>query len=62
LQKLADKIIAKIGHCNYRVFTESAPPTSPAVIDALRARCGDPSPLAREHVRWALQNHDKRVV
>ena len=25
LQKLADKIMTEVGHCNYRVFTDSAP-------------------------------------
>jgi epoxyqueuosine reductase len=31
--------------------------TSPAVIDALRARIGDSSELVGEHVRWALGRH-----
>ena len=31
-------------------------PRSDAVIDALRARQDDPSPLVREHVAWALRN------
>ena len=37
-------------------------PTSPEVIDALRGRCDDDSSLVREHVQWALQNHDKRAI
>jgi epoxyqueuosine reductase len=32
-------------------------PTEPAVIAALETRRGDPSPLVREHVRWALARH-----
>ncbi len=32
-------------------------PTSDAVITALQARRDDPSPLVREHVDWALQQH-----
>ena len=32
-------------------------PTSDAVIMALEARRHDPSPLLREHVQWALQQH-----
>ena len=30
---------------------------SPAVINALRSRRDDPSPLVREHVQWALDRH-----
>ena len=32
-------------------------PSSPAVIEALRRREDDASPLVREHVRWALEQH-----
>ncbi len=32
-------------------------PGSPEVIEALRARRDDPSPLVREHVEWALEQH-----
>ncbi|HVL36641.1 MAG TPA: tRNA epoxyqueuosine(34) reductase QueG [Burkholderiales bacterium] len=34
-------------------------PTSPAVIGALRARENDRSELVREHVRWALAQHER---
>jgi epoxyqueuosine reductase len=34
-------------------------PTSDAVIVALKGRRHDPSPLVREHVRWALQQHEQ---
>jgi epoxyqueuosine reductase len=33
-------------------------PRSPQVLAALRARRGDPSPLVREHVEWALSRHE----
>src|SRR3954462_11990865 len=33
-------------------------PSSPDVIDALRARADHPSALVREHVQWALSRHD----
>jgi len=32
------------------------------VLAALQGRCDDPSPLVREHVRWALQSHENRGV
>ena len=32
-------------------------PTSPEVVDALRARSAHPSALVREHVAWALARH-----
>ena len=35
-------------------------PSAPHVLDALRARAGDPSPLVREHVAWALERHARR--
>jgi epoxyqueuosine reductase len=33
-------------------------PTDATVVAALRARGDDPSPIVREHVRWALGRHD----
>jgi epoxyqueuosine reductase len=33
-------------------------PSSPGVVDALRQRAADPSPLVRQHVEWALGRHD----
>jgi epoxyqueuosine reductase len=63
--RLAGSPIRRIGYeqwlRNLAVGLGNAP-TSSAVIDALRARCDDPSSLVREHVQWALQNHDKREV
>ncbi len=32
-------------------------PTSPALLEALRSRARHPSPVVREHVRWALAQH-----
>src|SRR5688500_9243558 len=34
-------------------------PSSPQVIEALRARANHPSSLVREHVRWALARHER---
>lgn len=63
--KLAGSAIRRIGHeqwlRNLAVGLGNAP-TSVAVVAALRARIDDPSPLVREHVQWALQNHDKTCV
>jgi epoxyqueuosine reductase len=36
-------------------------PRDPAIVIALRARADDPSPLVREHVAWALAQHDERA-
>ena len=63
--RLAGSPIRRIGYeqwlRNLAVGLGNAP-TSPAVIDALRARRDDDSSLVREHVQWALQNHDKRAI
>jgi len=36
-------------------------PTSPAVIEALRARCEHESALVRDHVHWALDQHESQL-
>ena len=36
-------------------------PSSPEVVDALQKRKNHPSPLVREHVRWALERHGLAV-
>lgn len=58
--KLAGSPIRRIGYeqwlRNLAVGLGNAP-SSPAIIEALQARYDDPSPLVREHVRWALQQH-----
>jgi len=33
-------------------------PSSPAIVEALRSRAQHPSPLVREHVHWALAQHE----
>jgi len=33
-------------------------PGSPAIVEALRSRAQHPSPLVREHVHWALAQHE----
>ncbi len=63
LQKTAGSAIRRIGHVawlrNIAVALGNAP-TTPAVIAALESRRDDPSPLVREHVAWALHQHQKR--
>lgn len=34
-------------------------PTSEAIVEALQSRADDPSELVREHVQWALLQHDQ---
>ena len=61
--RLAGSPIRRIGHeqwlRNLAVGLGNAP-SSPAVLAALHGRRDDPSPLVREHVRWALQTHENR--
>ena len=61
--RLAGSPIRRIGHeqwlRNLAVGLGNAP-SFPAVLAALQARRDDPSPLVREHVRWALQTHENR--
>ncbi len=58
--RLAGSAIRRIGYerwlRNLAVGLGNAP-RSDAVVTALRARAGDPSPLVREHVAWALARH-----
>jgi epoxyqueuosine reductase len=58
---MAGSAIHRIGHerwsRNLAVGLGNAP-TSDALINALRARADDPSPLVREHVAWALTRHN----
>jgi epoxyqueuosine reductase len=62
--RLAGSAIRRIGHerwlRNLAVGLGNAP-SSPAVIAALQARAGHPSALVREHVAWALLQHEKMV-
>jgi epoxyqueuosine reductase len=62
--RLAGMPIRRIGYeqwlRNLAVGLGNAPST-PAVIAALRRRRDDPSPLVREHVQWALLQHNDVV-
>ena len=59
-QKMAGSAIFRIGYLqwlrNIAVGLGNAP-SSPAVINALKARENDSSELLQEHVKWALQQH-----
>jgi epoxyqueuosine reductase len=61
--RMAGSAIRRIGHerwlRNVAVALGNAP-SSPGVVAALRTRADDPSPLVREHVRWALGEHARR--
>jgi epoxyqueuosine reductase len=58
--RLEGSAIRRIGHArwlrNIAVALGNAP-TSPNVLQALRARADDPEPLVREHVAWAIGRH-----
>jgi epoxyqueuosine reductase len=62
LSKTEGSAIRRIGYeCwlrNIAVALGNAP-TSPAIIETLRARAHHPSELVREHVLWALQRHER---
>ena len=61
--RLAGSAIRRIGHerwlRNIAVGLGNAP-TSDDVLDALGARADHPSPMVREHVAWALDQHAAR--
>ncbi len=60
LSRTEGTAIRRIGHerwlRNLAVGLGNAP-TTPAVVEALRARLDHPSALVREHVAWALSRH-----
>ena len=60
LERTRGSAIRRIGHSrwlrNIAVALGNAP-TSPGLLESLRSRAQDPSPLVREHVHWALQQH-----
>ncbi|AKS42218.1 epoxyqueuosine reductase [Wenzhouxiangella marina] len=62
LQRTEGTAIRRIGHerwlRNLAVALGNAP-TSAVVLNALEARRDHPSPLVREHVQWALEQHGK---
>jgi epoxyqueuosine reductase len=61
-QRLQGSPIRRIGYerwlRNLAVGLGNAP-TSPAVVEALRARANHSSALVREHVLWALRRHER---
>jgi epoxyqueuosine reductase len=63
LDKMSGSAIRRIGYerwlRNVAVALGNAP-SSPEVLGALRAREQDPSPMVREHVGWALDEHASR--
>ena len=60
LERTRGSAIRRIGHTrwlrNIAVALGNSK-TSPALLEALRGRTQDPSPLVREHVHWALEQH-----
>jgi len=62
-QKMAGSAIYRIGYTqwlrNIAVGLGNAPST-PEIISALRTRENDDNELLREHVNWALQQHQQR--
>jgi epoxyqueuosine reductase len=62
-QRMRGSAIYRIGYLrwlrNIAVALGNAPRTS-EVLEALRGRLADPSPLVREHVQWALKAHEAR--
>ncbi|MCM2328350.1 MAG: tRNA epoxyqueuosine(34) reductase QueG, partial [Lysobacter sp.] len=61
--RLEGSAIRRIGHArwlrNIAVALGNAP-TTPQVVNALRSRAGDPDPLVKEHVHWALARHAEK--
>ena len=61
LQRTEGSAIRRIGYerwlRNIAVALGNAP-TSPALLDSLRSRAQHASPLVREHVHWALAQHE----
>jgi epoxyqueuosine reductase len=60
LERTRGSAIRRIGYerwlRNIAVALGNAP-TSPALLEALESRSRHPSPVVREHVRWALEQH-----
>jgi epoxyqueuosine reductase len=60
LARTEGSAIRRIGHerwlRNLAVALGNCPPL-PEIVAALKSRLDDPSPLVREHVRWALARH-----
>ena len=65
LRKTEGSAIRRVGHerwlRNTAVALGNLPPkNAPEARAALRARLSHPSPLVREHVQWALRQHDAK--
>jgi epoxyqueuosine reductase len=60
--RLQGSAIRRIGHArwlrNIAVALGNAP-TTRQVTEALRSRAGDPDPMVREHVAWAIARHER---
>jgi len=65
LERTRGSAIRRIGHerwlRNIAVALGNAP-TSPTLLESLRKRARHPSPVVREHVRWALAQHGSTAV
>jgi epoxyqueuosine reductase len=65
LERTRGSAIRRIGYerwlRNIAVALGNAP-TSPALLASLRSRAQHPSPLVREHVQWALEQHSSIPV
>lgn len=63
LRRTRGSAVRRIGHArwlrNVAVALSNAP-YDPLVVEALRQRSEDPSPLVREHTAWALQQQDRK--
>lgn len=64
LSRTEGSAIRRIGYTcwlrNIAVALGNAP-TSEAVVRSLQSRLSDPSPLVREHVQWALEQHGAKA-
>ena len=60
---MSGSAIRRIGYAcwlrNVAVALGNAP-HDPRIVAGLRERSGDPSPLVREHVAWALEQQDRK--
>jgi len=63
-RRMEGSAIRRIGHerwlRNLAVALGNAP-HDPRVVEALAARAGDPSPVVREHVAWALEEQRRKA-
>ena len=61
LKRTEGSAIRRIGHArwlrNIAVALGNAP-TAPNILAALQQRAGHPDPIVKEHVHWALMQHE----